>query len=144
MADGTVKAISDIRMGDAVRSGPKAGNIAVVNAVYSLDANNLQEIRLAGAGALNPGSLLATQEHQFWVDGKGWVAARAVAAGDWLFDAAGRRVSVMANQSVTRRTTVYTFSLAGDDAFYANGVLVHDMCGALPPELLVRLHEVVK
>jgi len=144
MADGTVKAISDIRMGDAVRSGPKAGNIALVNAVYSLVANNLQEIRLASPDARNPESLLATEEHQFWVDGKGWVAARVVGAGDWLFDSAGRRIRVLANQSVTRRTTVYTFSLDRDNSFYANGVLVHDLCGEAPPEWRARLQEVAK
>jgi hypothetical protein len=144
MGDGTDKPISEIRIGDTVRSGPKPGNIAVVNAVYSLAATNFQEIRFVSADAKNAGSLTATDEHRFWVDGKGWVAARTVAAGDWLSDSSGRRVSVVASQAVTRSMPAYTFSLADDNAFYANGVLVHDLCGAPPAGSRVRTSEVAK
>ncbi|MGA2174885.1 MAG: choice-of-anchor tandem repeat GloVer-containing protein [Verrucomicrobiota bacterium] len=144
MGDGTEKPISEIRIGDTVRSGPKPGNIAVVYAVYSLTATNFQEIRFVSADAKNARSLTATDEHRFWVDGKGWVAAGVVAAGDWLFDSSGRRLSVVASQSVTRSMPAYTFSLADDNAFYANGVLVHDLCGAPPAGSRVRTSEVAK
>jgi hypothetical protein len=29
---------------------------------------------------------------------------------------------------IANKQPVYTFSVRGDNAFYANGVLVHDMC----------------
>ena len=144
MADGTFKAISDIQTNDLVRSGPQPENVAVVNGKYTLAADRLCEVRFAANDAGAPGSVLATEDHQFWVDGRGWVQARSLAAGDWLFDAQGRRARVLASQTVERHATVYSFSLSGDTAFYANGVLVHDTCGATPPATLLQAREVMK
>ena len=144
MADGTLKAISDIQTNDLVRSGVRPGNVAVVNGRYTLAAGRLCEVHFDAHDAGAPGSVLATEEHPFWVDGRGWTPARSLAAGDWLFDAQGRRVRVLANQTVKRNTTVYSLSLSGDTAFYANGVLVQDTCGATPPATLLQAKEVVK
>jgi hypothetical protein len=144
MADGTFKAIPDIQTNDLVRSGVRPENVAVVNGKYTLGAGRLCEVRFAANDSGAPGSVLATEEHQFWVDGRGWAPARSLAAGDWLFDAQGRRVRVLANQTVKRGATVYSISLSGDTAFYANGVLVHDSCGGTPPATLLQAKEVVK
>ena len=78
------------------------------------------------------------------MDGKGWEAARAVIAGDWLSDSNGYRVGVLSNEAVKRSTKVYTFSLSGDNAFYANGILAHDLCGAPPVVTSINTSEVVK
>ncbi len=144
MADGTTRAISAIQTNDTVRSGVQSGNVAVVNGTYTRAAGRMCEIRLVPIAADAPDIVLATEEHQFWVDGRGWVPARKLAAGDWLLDAQGRRVRILANQSVHRLGKVYSFSLSGDTAFYANGVLVHDACGATPPTILLKAMEVVK
>ena len=144
MEDGSLKAISDIQANDMVRTGIRPDNVAVVNNTYALASAKLCNVQFA---ANDPGaarSVLATEEHQFWVDGRGWVAAKSLAAGDWLFDSQGRRVRVLGNQVVQRSAKVYSFSLSGDTAFYANGVLVHDSCGAAPPATQVGTSEVVK
>jgi len=144
MADGTYKAIADIQTNDVVRSGVQSQNVAVVNGAYTLAAGRLCEIGFAPDVAGAPDSVLATEEHPFWVDGRGWVPAGSLAAGDYLLDAQGRRVRILANQVVKGVARVYSLSLSGDTAFYANGVLVHDSCGTIPPATLLKVMEVVK
>ena len=144
MEDGSFKAISAIQANDIVRTGIRPDNVAVVNATYALASGKLCEVQFAPNDPGAARSVLATDEHQFWVDGRGWVAAGRLAVGDWLFDSQGRRVRVLGNQAVKRSAKVYSFSLSGDTAFYANGVLVHDSCGATPPATQVGTSEVVK
>ena len=70
----------------------------------------------------------ATREHQFWVDGKGWVASANLRVGDHLMNDKGDRVAIERITDIENKQPVYTFSVWGDNAFYANGALVHDMC----------------
>jgi choice-of-anchor C domain-containing protein len=126
MADGSSKPISQIQTNDVVRTGPRANNMATVSAVYSLDSGRLEEIDLAGPAS----KVLATPEHFFWVDGKGWTAVSRLQPGDWLFNSADRRVQITGIKIIDSNTKVYTLKLSGDDAFYANDVLARDLCGA--------------
>ena len=144
LADGSSKPIADVQTNDLLRSGVNSSEVATVNAVYTLAAGRMCEIRLAPETAGAPDKLLATEEHQLWVDGRGWIAARNLSAGDWLLDPQGKRIRVLANQAVQRMGKVYSLSLSGDTAFYANGVLVHDFCGATPASALLKVMEVTK
>ena len=51
---------------------------------------------------------------------------------------------VKRNNSVNGNQRVYTLSLSGDNAFYANNVLVRDARGVVPQPAKVKLSEVVK
>jgi len=51
-------------------------------------------------------------------------------AGDWLMNDHGQRVQIVGNERIRGSHEVYTLKLRGDTAFYANGILVHDLCGA--------------
>ena len=72
-----------------------------------------------------------------WMAG-GWTAASRLHPGDWLFDPQDHRVQITGIKMINSKTKVYTFKLAGDSAFYANGVLVHDLCGAPPGPVAVQ------
>jgi hypothetical protein len=48
--------------------------------------------------------------------------------GDHLMNDKGQRVRINHLVDLENKQPVYTFSVAGDNAFYANGILVHDMC----------------
>src|SRR2546429_8368596 len=76
-------------------------------------------------------------EHLFWVDGKGWTVANQLQPGDWLLTDGARRVQVADTIRETRPCGVYTLQLHGESAFYANGGLVHDMCGLDPGKVTV-------
>ena len=78
---------------------------------------------------------MTTDEHLFWVDGKGWTPANRLQPGDWLLTEGAGRVQVSGNSPEKRSCEVFTLQLRGDSAFYANGVLVHDMCGVHPTSL---------
>ena len=43
---------------------------------------------------------------------------------------------------IDAKTRVYTLKLSGDDAFYADGVLAHDSCGAPPLSPVVQASKV--
>ncbi len=129
MANGTWKPISAVHTNELVRTGLDTAKVAVVRGLHQLAASEFTELRLAHG--LRPGSarLRVTSEHLIWVDGKGWVLAAKVMPGDWLLDNQGHRVEVLGSQVIKQKAEVYTLSLSGDNVFYADGVLVHDLCG---------------
>jgi len=132
MADGSSKPISAIVPNDIVRTGPNPWNIATVNGTFRTTAAGQRIIQFTGSSLSEPRRLAATAEHLFWVDGKGWTSAQNLAVGDWLSDPQGRRLTVTQNEGITVTSDVFTLSLARDNAFYVNGVLVHDACGKAP------------
>ena len=75
------------------------------------------------------GSIVATPEHEFWVDGKGWATVARLKVGDWLMDNQGQRVLIRTISEVAGPVSVYTLSNREDHAFYANDLLVRDSCG---------------
>ena len=142
MADGTSKPISEVRTNDIVRTGLRQDNVAEVNAVLTQVSLQIHRIILADAVGKPRTALLATEEHLLWVDGKGWTAVANLKPGDWLLDSSGARVQVKANTKRNETGRVYTLSLSGDNAFYADNVLVRDACGVIPPTTSVKLSEV--
>ena len=92
-------------------------------------SDKTREVRYLVPGVELPESLRTTDEHLFWVDGTGWVEAQKLEPGQWLFDEKGQRLRIVDNRSLGQPLKVYTFRLREDSAFYANDVLVHDLCG---------------
>jgi hypothetical protein len=123
MEDGTSRRIEDVRKNDIVRVGPRPIDVARVAQTFKRPAETLREIEWEHGGKVR-----ATREHQFWVDGKGWVAAANLRVGDHLMNDRGQRVRIDCIADIENTQPVYTFSVSGDNAFYANGALVHDMC----------------
>lgn len=128
LADGRLVPIEQIRTNDIVRTGPDPRERAKVIEVEERAAEALIEITLTDGR-----KLAATPEHQIWVDAKGWVFAKDISQGDWLFTAAATRIRVAGVTRVEQKTKVYTFTNREDHAFYANGVLVRDSCGDKTP-----------
>ena len=132
MSDGTEKPISQIQTNDLVRSGSSPESIARVAGVYPFDGQTVYEFRLRRLNGRSTPTVLATSEHLFWVDRKGWTAAGALKTGDWLSNPDGAPIEIASVRKALRPMKVYTLGLQGDNAFYANGVLVHDLCGNDP------------
>jgi hypothetical protein len=132
MADGRFKTIDQIKPGDVVKSGVDRLSVATVEGTIEREDNTCREIRFALPGQAQPDSVITTDEHLFWEDGLGWIAASQLKAGEWLSNEYGQRVQIISNERLDGSREVYTLKLRGDTAFYANGVLVHDLCGQLP------------
>ncbi|HEV2391800.1 MAG TPA: Ig-like domain-containing protein [Verrucomicrobiae bacterium] len=135
MADGTQRAISTLATNDLVQSGVQAGDVSKVNQVLEFNTHKIQNIQVIDTAGGVVRSLFATAEHLFWVDGKGWLPAAELGIGDYVLDWQEHRLRVVRNQVVERSLKVYTLGLTGDTAFYANGILVHDLCQQSPSSL---------
>ncbi len=77
----------------------------------------------------------ATEDHPFFVEGRGFVAARKLARGDLLRRVDGRRVAVVGLGWEETRTRVYNFEVEGTHTYYAAGVWVHNARPCLPDDL---------
>ena len=131
LEDGRFKTIDQIKPGDRVRTGGGRIHAATVTETHERVSERTRELRYAlpGTAEAEAESVRVTDEHLFWVDGKGWTEAQALTAGQWLFDDTGRRLRIVENRPLGKRMKVYTFRLFEDSVFYANNVLVHDLCG---------------
>jgi len=139
LADGTVKPIEAVTTNDVVRTGPTRQEAARVAQVEVREAKELCEVVFVRPGsAADTASVTATPDHSFWVDGSGWVAARHLKAGDWLFNSSGQRVGLRAINRLETSGRVYTLVNREDHAFYANDILVQDSCGDKTPWLASR------
>lgn len=138
MADGRSKRLDEIATGDVVRSGTSARETATVAEIYRFHVNSVREVNFRRPGAALSTSVVTTDEHVFWVDGQGWTMAAQLKPGDWLLTPDGGRTQVQSTRSVPGGREVFTLKLREDTAFYAAGVLVHDMCGGMSPPDVVR------
>jgi hypothetical protein len=130
MSDGTRKAIEDIRVNDVVRSGSRSGENSAVTEVYTKTAAKARALSFQPLmGAAREEELLTTDEHLFWVDGRGWVEARNLKAGEWLITESGSRAELKSNETRAGPIRFHTLRAHEHHAFYANGILVHDLCG---------------
>jgi hypothetical protein len=134
LADGRFKTIAEIQPGDVVKTGPGRNDVAQVVEVLGRTSTKVREIQFTWPGSNRSDSLRTTDEHLFWEEARGWVEAQKLEAGDWLLDDAARPVRITENRRIAGPLQVFTFRLREDPAFYANGVLVHDMCGFWTPE----------
>lgn len=130
MADGSWKEIQNIRSSEKVRTGLLDTQLATVRHTYTNASDNILQLKLVDAvTGVTKGDLTVTGEHLMWVDGKGWIAACNLKVGDWLSTFDGANYIVAEMKATKQVIPVYSLQLEGDSAFYANGVLVHDMCG---------------
>jgi hypothetical protein len=136
--DGRLKRIDEIRVGDNVRCGAGRGENAAVADIYHFQVESCRKVTFSVGSATE--DIITTDEHLFWVDGAGWTAAAKLHVGDWLLTSDGRRAQVRSSIVSRDAREVFTLKLAGDTAFYANGVRVHDLCGTQAPPGVAR-HE---
>jgi hypothetical protein len=131
MADGTGQKIDRLKSGDVVKSGPGPHDVATVAAAYQRREDGWRELEFGLPGQAQPGLVRTTQEHRFWEDGNGWVPAARLKVGDWLLNEHGQAMKITANRPLVGPRDAFTLKLLGGAAFYANGVLVHDLCGGV-------------
>jgi hypothetical protein len=132
MADGKRRPIGELRPGDQVRTGSRTDDVAPVSHVFKRRVETVRIVRFGETGSEPQQSVVTTDEHLFWVDGKGWTVASQLQPGDRLVTDGVRRVHVTDTSREMRACEVFTLQLRGESAFYAGGVLVHDMCGLDP------------
>ncbi|WP_187414954.1 polymorphic toxin-type HINT domain-containing protein [Nonomuraea sp. PA05] len=144
MKDGTLKAIEDIRIGDAViATDPEAGTTST-KAVTALLGNeggkNLVELTIqtgdggdkrANEGGRGVSTVTSTYQHPFWVpDLREWVDAGDLRPGMWLRTSAGTHVQVTAVKKWSATQRVHNLTVADLHTYFVAAgttlVLVHN------------------
>ena len=132
LADGTLRAISDVQAGDLVWARDpatgEAGARRVVASVTSSGDRDLVEVEADGE------TVTATAGHPFWVDDQGrWVHATHLEAGDRLLAADGTTTDIDAVAHRSDTLTVHNLSIDGIHTYHVNigdqQVVVHN-CAA--------------
>ena len=139
MANGTRKAIEDVKVGDQITAtNPDTGETKVhpvtalirTHGLKRLVDINLDTDGLAGDGT---GKITATTKHPVWVVGKGWTNAGDLKPGDRLRHTDGTTRRVLATNAYVQQRTVYNLTVANAHTYYvvAGGapVLVHNSNG---------------
>ncbi|MFJ8646223.1 polymorphic toxin-type HINT domain-containing protein [Streptomyces sp. NPDC093546] len=139
MADGSKKAIKDLKPGDKViATDPETGETSakdVSATIIGKGSKNLVEVTvdIDGEKGDKSATVTATDGHPFWVPELGeWIDATDLKSGQWLTTSAGTRVQITAVQRWTQQATVHNLTVADIHTYYvlvgAAPVLVHN-CG---------------
>lgn len=135
MADGTTKAIEDVRPGDKILADdPQDGDAPSSQAVVAVLKNytyNMVHLSFDADGDGNAdGVLEATREHPIWTQDRGWQNAVDIRAGDTLQDRDGRAVHMLSAWVESTDVDTYNLSVAELHTFFVviNGttILVHN------------------
>ena len=100
--------------------------LAKVTETFQREAPEIVTVTVAGEG------VETTTEHPFWVDGKGWTAAKDLSQSDKVVSYSGELLEVENISIVAAPTPVYNFEVEGTHTYYVSGanVLVHNAnCG---------------
>ncbi|MFJ7154623.1 RHS repeat-associated core domain-containing protein [Streptomyces sp. NPDC101118] len=139
MADGSTKAIEDLKPGDEVAAKEpetgKAGSKKVAATIIGKGAKNLVRITLDldGDKGTKTSTVTATDGHPFWVpELRKWLKATDLTPGDWLETGAGTRIQITAVTRWTQRSTVHNLTVTDIHTYFvlagATPILVHN-CG---------------
>ncbi|MCD7444194.1 Rhs family-like protein [Streptomyces lincolnensis] len=137
LADGTAKAIKDLKPGDKVQAtDPKTGKTkakTVDATIKGKGAKNLVKLTVDvdGTKGTKTSTVTATDGHPFWVpELADWIDATDLRAGQWLQTGTGTRVQITTIERRTERATVHNLTVSDYHTYYvlagATPVLVHN------------------
>jgi hypothetical protein len=133
MADGTTKPIEDVRVGDRVfATDPETGTSGVhrVTAlIVGEGVKRLIDVVVRTKDGLR--TIVATWNHDFWVDDQGlWLRADRLSGGDDLLAPSGEQVMVVSTSERTAYRRVHNLTIEGVHTYYVlagrQAVLVHN------------------
>ena len=125
LLNGDVKNIEDIIVGDEILSYNEKldkNEIGVVGEIKSHEVNSVIRLTLD-----NENIIITTEEHPFFVDGKGWVKAVNLQPLDVCKKVDGSESLISTVETLEETHIVYNLLNVSDNRnFYANGILVHN------------------
>jgi Pretoxin HINT domain len=122
MADGSVKAIDDVAVGDTVVAVAADGSTThrqVVATITGHGAKDLVGLTLVGSGGGGPPAetITATDGHLFLTAAGAWVPAKDLQVGDQLVDPDGAPVAIGAVEHDTVVATVHNLTVDTDHTY---------------------------
>lgn len=134
LADGTTKPVQLLAQGERLRAAAGGRSDAIAQ-VMTLRSDHLRQLsfRVRGSDSNEEQHLRLTHDHRVWVDGRGWVFAVDLKAGDWLHGVDGQMREVTANERLPGQHEVYGVQMDSDNVLYAAGILAEDQCFKAAP-----------
>ncbi|SUD89732.1 polymorphic toxin-type HINT domain-containing protein [Psychrobacter phenylpyruvicus] len=127
-----LKPIETIQQGDLVWSRHEETleyGYRPVTGTFSFDDKEIYEVVVQDSTG-NTETYQTTEEHPFWVDGSGWIAATALMAGMKLVDRNNEILTVVSQTKLDKTDTVYNFEVDEFHTYHIGefGVWVHNAC----------------
>ncbi len=116
MADGSSKAIEDVKKGDKVLSKDEASGKLVAKEVVDTKvriAPSTLVIEVEGGTRIE-----TTPEHPFYVEGTGWTPAGRLAIGNAIVTRAGPSVKIVRIETKEKPATVYNFEVRDTHSYF--------------------------
>ncbi|MGI8662555.1 MAG: polymorphic toxin-type HINT domain-containing protein [Acidimicrobiales bacterium] len=133
LADGSTKPISEVTVGDRVRTTDPATGKTVVRGVTALHRNHDTDMAdlVVRDGDGHESTVHTTQHHRFWDDTRhGWVEAAALTGGDRLHTGDGGAATVESVDAFAGLQWMYDLTVEDVHTYYVvagdNPVLVHN------------------
>ncbi|MFF4658139.1 ricin-type beta-trefoil lectin domain protein [Streptomyces sp. NPDC001381] len=138
MADGSTKAIKDVKAGDKViATDPETGETEAETVNAEIKGQGLKHlvkvtVDVDGKKGTKTAEVTATDGHPFWVpELRTWIQATDLQAGEWLRTGAGTRVQITAIKRWTAAyATVHNLTVSRLHTYYvlagATSLLVHN------------------
>ena len=125
MADNSIKNIEDVTAGESVLTYNETINFNEEGTVGDISSHEVESIITI---TFNNGIVInTTEEHPFFVKGKGWTIASDLEISDVCQDINGNSVVISSILSQNGTYTVYNLlSISNHHNFYANEILVHN------------------
>jgi intein/homing endonuclease len=125
MEDGSTKNIEDVQVGEKVLTYNEQSGEQEAGVVGDLKQHEVTSvIRLT---LDNENIIITTEEHPFFIEGKGWVKAGEIEVLDVCKKVDGSESLISTVEKLDETHMVYNLlSVSDNHNFYANGILVHN------------------
>ncbi len=127
MADGTLKPIEQVKVGDSVLSkNEQTGEVAAKKVTNTSVRADIWTRKLTFE---NGATLETTDEHPLYVEGSGFAKAKEVGIGSSIVTRAGPGAKVVGVQADVRQATVYNFTVDEFHTYFVgeNALWVHNI-----------------
>ncbi|WP_254659952.1 polymorphic toxin-type HINT domain-containing protein, partial [Paenibacillus sp. KS1] len=127
LTDEGEKPIEEIEVGDKVLAkDDETGEMAYkeVEWLFQRDVEETYNITVGGE------IITTTDEHPFWIIGKGWVESKNLVVGDVLTTSDGKELAIEKIELKKEHTTVYNFMVKDFHTYFVSnlGIWTHNSC----------------
>ncbi|MFS0724193.1 polymorphic toxin-type HINT domain-containing protein [Paenibacillus sp. 1P07SE] len=127
LTDEGEKPIEEIEIGDKVLAkDDETGEMAYkeVEWLFQRDVEETYNITVGGE------VITTTDEHPFWIVGKGWVESKNLVVGDVLTTSDGKELAIEKIEVKKEHTTVYNFMVKDFHTYFVSnlGIWTHNAC----------------
>jgi RHS repeat-associated protein len=128
LTDEGEKPIEEIEVGDKVLAkDDETGEMAYkeVEWLFQRDVEETYNITVGGE------VITTTDEHPFWIVGKGWVESKNLVVGDVLTTSDGKELAIEKIEVKKEHRTVYNFKVKDFHTYFVSslGIWTHNSCG---------------